>query len=58
MEDDLLKADDIRKSPEYHAMRLKLGLEREPKPSRLYSVKVKLSDLIWIRALIMRLFKT
>lgn len=52
-----MKADDIKNSPEYKNMRIKLGLEKEPKPSRMYSFKIKLSDLLWMRSLLMRLFR-
>lgn len=52
-----MKADDIKNSPEYRNMRIKLGLDKEPKPSRLYSLRIKLSDIIWMRALVMRLFR-
>ena len=51
--------EEIRNSPEYRDMRIRLGLDKAPEPERTYSIKAKLDNdkLLWIRGLIMRMFR-
>ena len=51
--------EEIRNSAEYKDMRIKMGLDKAPKPERTYSIKATLDNdkLLWIRGLIMRMFR-